>query len=154
MSDTTETTETIEEPEAQETGKGLRAQLENANAELKGYRAKERTEAFESNGLDTSTGQGKAFAQGYDGENSVEAVADYLKSEYEYVYEPPEGENPQNQVIAQGQAALDQLGQTAGSIPVAPEEVDVLAKAEAEGDYATTMQIKSQQMADMMRQRR
>ena len=150
-----ELNETLETPEeVPDTGKGLRAQLEKANSDLKVYREKERVGAFEANGLDTTKGQGKAFVRGYDGENSVEAVATYLKEEYEYVYEAPEGEHPQAQAIAQGQAALDQIGQTAGSVPVVPSEGDVLAKAEAEGDYKKTMAIKGQQMADMMRTRR
>ncbi|GAG00928.1 unnamed protein product, partial [marine sediment metagenome] len=60
----------------------------------------------------------------------------------------------QLQNITQGHEALDQVGQTAGSVPVTPTDGDVLAKAEAEGDYKTTMALKGQQMADMMQQRR
>ena len=155
MDEPIETTETPEETAEQpDTGKGLRAQLEKANAELKGYRTAERADAFRDNGLDPEKGQGKAFARGYDGENTAEAVAKYLQDEYEYVFEAPEGEHPQAEAIAQGHAALDQIGQTAGSVPVSPTEGDVLAKAESDGDYKTTMAIKSQQMAEMMRRNR
>ena len=87
----------------------------------------------------------------YDGEMSKDAILGYAVSEYSY--EAGEGViHPQAEAIAQGQAALDQVGQTAGSL-VAPTQDDVLAKAEAEGDYATTLAIKGQQVADAMNRR-
>ncbi len=42
---------------------------------------------------------------------------------------------------------------TAGSV-AAPTQVDALAKAEAEGDHATSLAIKGQQMAEMLKPRR
>jgi len=52
-----------------------------------------------------------------------------------------------SQQIADQQGALDQVGQTAGSVPVDLSESDALAQAEAAGDYATTMAIKGSQIA-------
>ena len=110
---------------------------------------------YDSIGLDPENKLGKAIAKEYDGEASLEALSAYAKEEYGYEKaETTEPLSPQTQQIAQGHAALEQIGQTAGSVPLAPEEGDNLAKAEAEGDYATTMAIKGQQMADMMRTRR
>lgn len=153
MDEANELTEVAEETAEVETGKGLRAALDKANAELKDFRADARSAAFRDNGLDPDKGEGKAFARGYDGENSAEAVAKYLEDEYEYVYQAPESEHPQSQAITQGHQALDQVGQLAGSVPLSPTDGDVLAQAESEGDYKTTMAIKSQQMAEMMRKR-
>ena len=153
------TEETVETPDpeakAKTEAKGLRGQLENALDDNKKLRSTILTEAYVKLDLDTETGLGKAIAKEYEGEASFDALAAYAKDEYGHEYAAPEvQEDPVVQDIAQGHQALDQIGRTAGSIPVAPTDGDTLAEAEAKGDYATTMQIKSQQMADMMRQRR
>lgn len=155
---TEETTETTEEPTPEP--KGLRATIEKQSGQLKDRDAKIAdlttqllATAYEEIGLDPTTQLGKAIAKEYDGAPSVEALAAYAKDEYDYEAPAREAPSQESQIIAQGNAALDQIGQTAGSVPVSPTEVDVLAKAEAEGDYATTMNIKGQQMADMLRRR-
>ncbi len=152
-----ETVESVE-AESKETGKGLRAQLEKQIAATKAerevsadYRTKLLNRSYEELNLDPTKLIGKAIAEKFDGEPTTEALAAFAKEEYGY--EPPaqaEEQHPQAQQIAQGQAALDQVGQTAGSI-VPPTEVDSLAKAESEGDYSTTLAIKGQQMAEMLK---
>ncbi len=143
MSDTVETPEVDpDEP------KGLRKQLADAHAELKVYKTKDREAAFTDAGLDVSTGMGKAISQVYEGEVSSEAITKFAKDEYGYEI-PVEETNPQVTEITQAQARLDGVTETAGSV-ADPKEGDVLAKAEAEGDYATTMAIKGQQLADML----
>jgi hypothetical protein len=54
-------------------------------------------------------------------------------------------------VIRNEQAALDLIGQTAWSLPVVLTQDDELQKAEAKGDYQTTLAIKSQQMVNLLR---
>ena len=153
---TTEETVETPDPEAKEKSeaKGLRGQLENALKDNKKLRSTILTEAYVKLDLDTETGLGKAIAKEYDGAASFDALAAYAKDEYGHEYTAPVTEPVTNEAITQGHAALDQVGQTAGSVPVSPTDGDVLAKAEAEGDYETTMAIKGQQMADMMRNRR
>jgi hypothetical protein len=153
--ETTETEEVTEEP------KGLRAtiskqsgQLKDKDAEIADLTTQLLQTAYEDIGLDPSTALGKAIAKEYVGAPNVDALAAYAKEEYDYTFEGQATQSPEGQVIAQGHAALDQIGQTAGSVPVAPTEGGVLAEAEAAGDYATTMAIKGQQMADMMRTKR
>ena len=156
-----ETTETTEETPKEEP-KGLRAtiekqsgQLKDKDAEIAGLTTQLLAPAYEDIGLDPSTQLGKAIAKEYTGAPNVDALAAYAKEEYDYVApETRQEQSPESQVIAQGHDALDRIGQTAGSVPLSPTDGDTLAEAEAKGDYATTMQIKSQQMADMMRQRR
>ena len=146
MSETEETTQ----PENE--AKGLRAQLETALDKLKAHDAKDRDRAFSDAGLDITKGVGKAVYKEYEGEMGKDEILAYASTEYSY--EAGEGvQHPQAEAIAQGQAALDQVGQTAGSV-ASPTQDDVLAKAEAEGDYGTTMAIKGQQVADMFRTRR
>jgi hypothetical protein len=156
MSDTTtETVEQTDKAEEKSEAKGLRAKLEESLAETKKLRADALVSAYEKLGLSTNDGLGKAIAKEYDGEANYDALAAYAKNEYGH--DPVVAENPphpQSQAIAQGHQALEQVAQTAGSVPVTPTAGDALAKAEAEGDYATTMAIKGQQMADMMRNRR
>ena len=155
MSDEDTTTETPE----QETGKGLRAQLEKQIGLTKVEQDKNAVlttqllaNAYQDLNLDPATGLGKAIAKEYDGDPTLEGLAKYAKDEYDYEHTPADPTHPDAAIIAQGQAALDQVGQTAGSV-VAPTEGDRLAKAEAEGDYATTMAIKGQQVADLMTRR-
>jgi len=151
--------ETPEETPVEETGKGLRAQLEKQIAATKAEQDKNAAlttklleNAYTDLNLDPTTGLGKAIAKEYQGEASADALAAYAKAEYGYEHTPVDPAHPQAADIANNQAALDQMGNTAGSI-VPPSEKDTLAKAEAEGDYVTTVAIKGQQVADMFRGR-
>ena len=145
--------------EGKDTGKGLRGQLEKQIAATKVEQDKNavlRTQLLDRSytelGLDPTKLVGKAIAENYDGEPTTEALAAYAKEQYSYepVAAAPAAHPLAGQIESQ-QNALDQIGQTAGSVPVAPAQGDVLAKAEAEGDYATTMAIKGAQVADMFR---
>jgi len=144
-----ETTETS----AEETGKGLRAQLEKTLAKNKKLEAREMTRSFNDLGLSLDKGLGKAIAKEYDGEITTEAIAAYADSEYDYTYEAPPAANPQAQAIQQTQAQIDTASQGAGSVPVTPTELEALAAAEAEGNYKQTMAIKGNQIANMFQQR-
>jgi hypothetical protein len=139
------------ENETVETGKGLRAKLEEALAENRELKAEKRVAAFEKAGLATDTGLGKAIFKEYDGELSEDAVREYAKTEYGWEA-APEPTHPDARQITEEQARLDQAGETAGSV-VAPTQEDILAKAEAEGDVNTTMAIKGAQVAEMFRGR-
>jgi len=142
MSDT-ETTEVQTDPDEP---KGLRKQLNVANEKLRVANAREMSRAFDEVGLNTDSGLGKAIAKEYEGEITPEAIAAYAKEEYKW-----EGttvsEHPEAQTIAQGQAALDQVGEAAGSVPLAPTEGQTLAEAEAKGDYQKTLAMKGDQVA-------
>jgi hypothetical protein len=142
--------------EGKETGKGLRGQLEKqivktneVQADNQALRTQLLDRSYQELGLDPSKLVGKAIAEKYEGEPTTEALAEFAKAEYGYEPVPVTEVNPLTQQIVTQQAALDQVGQTAGSVPVVPSETDVLAKAEAEGDYATAMNIKGNQVAEM-----
>ena len=146
---------TTETPEP-ETGKGLRAQLEkqvdkvkDRDATIADLTTKLLSQAYADLNLDPTTGLGKAIAKEYEGDPTLAGLSAYAKDEYGYEHTPADPAHPEAAIIAQGQAALDQVGQTAGSV-VDSTPGEVLAKAEAEGDYATTMAIKGQQLADML----
>lgn len=135
----------VEEQEP-ESGKGLRAQLEATQAELRELKERALDDAFGRNGLSRTSGVGKAFAQSYDGEPTPEAVAEYLQAEYQFEAEPEA--HPFAQAIARGQAELDALHATGGS--VAPmTHADELARAEARGDTDTSIALKSDQLSKM-----
>ncbi len=140
------------EAQDKDSGGGLRKQLEKALEENRGLKADKRDEILAGIGLDPETGLGKALAEKFDaGDATIENLAEIATNQYGHVV--LEGEHPMAQQIAQGQKQIDEVGKTAGSI-AAPSQSDALAKAEAEGDYATTMAIKGQQMADMLKTRR
>ena len=145
MSDTVETTETPSDDDP----KGLRAQLNAANAELKTLKARERATAFTEAGFDVTKGLGKAIEKEYTGELTKDGVLAYAESEYGHVNEAV-AEHPEAGQIADAQGRLDAAGQTAGSI-APPSQVDALATAEADGDYATTMQIKANQLTGLLK---
>ena len=138
-----ETTTTTPDPDEP---KGLRKQLADAHAKLKEYEVKEMGSAFESLKLDTDKGLGKAIAKEYNGEMTVDAIAKYAKDEYGYEVPTDEAPHPQAEDIATNQQALDQIGQTAGSV-VAPSDQDKLAEAEATGDVKTSLALKGQEVA-------
>ena len=143
--------ENMETPEIPDDDpKGLRAQLNAALAENKDLKADRREAAFAEAGFDVTKGLGKAIDKEYTGVLTSEAVLAYAETEYGHVNEAVSAHPEAGQITA-AQERLDQAGQTAGSIPVAPTEAGALAQAEADGDYATTMAIKGNQVAEMMR---
>jgi hypothetical protein len=145
--------------EGKETGKGLRAQLEKqiektnaSEASNQVLRTQLLDRSYQELGLDPTKLVGKAIAEKYQGEPNTEALAEFAREEYGYVPVAPSPEtHPLAQQIDVQQAALDQVGLTAGSVPVSPTESDALAAAEAAGDYGLTMAIKGQQVADMFK---
>jgi len=144
---TEETTETTEvEPEA----KGLRAQNDQLRKKVRDLEATEANGTIAGLGLTLETGIGLVLSEQFN--KGDLALGDIAEAAIKYGHVVPEAQpvvHPEAEAIAQGQAVLDQIGQTAGSV-APPTQGDALAKAEAEGDYATTLAIKGQQLADMM----
>lgn len=125
--------------------KQLRAAEKAAREENVRLKARLMEGAYNQVGLNPDTGLGKAIAKEYKGDPSAEGLAEYAKAEYGY--EKPAGEiNPQAQAIAAETARLDQASAGAGSVPVT-DQGDLLAQAEAEGNYDLTMALKGQQVA-------
>ena len=142
-----------ETADSKETGGGLRKELERSKAENKTLRESVRINAFSNAGIDTSTGLGKAIAQVYDGENTAEAIQKFANEEYGWVATQQVADHPAAQAIHEGNARQEQMQQQSGSI-VPPTNQDALAKAEAEGDWDTTMAIKSRQVQEMFDRQR
>ena len=143
------TTETETEAAPVEEAKGLRGKLETALAENRTLKAEKLSSSFTEIGLNPDEGLGKAIAKEYTGEISTEALATYAKAEYGYEGSV-ESTHPEAEAITGGTERLDAVAQSAGSI-AEPTQGDALQKAEAEGDYATTMAIKGQQVAAMLK---
>ena len=151
MDEATTETEITEDAPKGDAPKQLRDALKRANAENTKLKGQIMAGAYEELGLDREAGLGKAINKEYDGETSLEALAAYAQAEYGYA--PPVGtDHPEAGVITAQQAQLDAAAQGAGSV-VPPTELDALAKAEAEGDAATSMAIKGNQVARMFQGR-
>ncbi len=144
--ETTETTEVQPEPEA----KGLRAQNDQLRKEVRDLKATKANDTIAGLGLTLETGIGLVLSEQFSkGDLALEDITEAATKYGHVVPEAQTAVHPEAEAIAQGQAVLDQIGQTAGSV-APPTQSDALSKAEAEGDYATTMAIKGQQLADMM----
>jgi hypothetical protein len=146
MDEANDTTEVESQPEA----KGLRAQVEALSKENREYKVKERDGIISGLGLETTTGLGLALVEQFDrGDLALADIAQTATDKYGHVVQATaEPAHPQAQAITEGTARLEAVGQTAGSV-MNPTADDLLRKAEVEGDYRTTMAIKSQQVADM-----
>ena len=125
--------------------KGLRKQLNEAHKEINDLNTKVLAPAYDKLGLDTKSGLGKAIAKEYKGEASFDALAKFASDEYGHVAPENSGDHPDATAIAAGQAQLDAAGNVSGSIAPTDQLTD-LAKAEAEGDWATAMRIKADQV--------
>ncbi len=136
--------------ETEDTGKGLRAQLEKAHEEIRGLKGTQKGQAFKDAGLDVTTGLGKAIFKEYDGDLTSEAVSAYATEEYGYQPAPGQDLHPQAQNIQAAQTQLDVVGQQAGSIQP-PTEATELQEAETSGDYQKAMSIKAKQMESWFR---
>ena len=150
------TQEVVEAPSVDtksENAKGLRKQLDDAHKTIADMRTGLLDPAYVKLGLNPETGLGKAIAKEYDGAASYEALAEFAQTEYGHI--APEVEPDANPLAGQIHAESDKLEKVAGSAMsvTPPTQLDDLQKAEAEGDYATTMAIKGQQIADMMNRR-
>ncbi len=138
MADEQEPTETQESE-----GSALRKKLEEVLAENKAYKARERERAFKDAGYDPQDGHGKALAKLYDGDPDPAAIAQFAKDEFGW--EPPAATPSPEQQRAEGEQRLQQLNSNALP-PRDPSDDDLIAKAEAEGDWLTFNRLNAQKL--------
>ena len=152
--ETTEETseETPDEGSSKDSGpiKQLRAAEKAAREEATEFRTLLMEGAYSQVGLNPDEGLGKAIAKEYKGKPTATALAEFALEEYNYTA-PAGQDHPQGAQIVTAQTQLDSAAIGAGSVAL-PTEADALAKAEAEGDTATTMAIKGAQVSRMMGQ--
>jgi transposase-like protein len=129
--------------------KQLRDRLARSEVELASVKEREMARAWHDVGLSPDEGPGKAYAQLCDGEPGD--LTAYLEAEYGYVYEGPE--NPLSAAITDQYSRLDAMSVGAGSVPAVTPWDQQLAKAEATGDTDTSMAMKGDQVARMLRDR-
>ena len=144
--------ETPEGDKPKEEAKGMRAQIESLSAENRELKEGKRDDIITELGLKNDTGLGLALVEQFDAGNlPLDDIAKAATEKYGHVApdaQPPA--HPQAQQVAQAQARVDDLGQTAGSI-APPTQDEMLAKAEAEKDFNTTLAAKGAQLTDMLR---
>jgi len=102
------------------------------------------SKAFNDLGLDPESGIGRAAAVKFEGE--AEDLAEFVAEQFDYFGSA----HPMAGAITAAQGRLDKLGETAGTMPPIPTADQKLAKAEAKGDYKTTLEIKSRQLGNML----
>ncbi len=134
-----------------EDAKGLRKQLAEAHKDLAEANAKILTPAYEKLGLNPELGLGKAIAKEYDGPASFEGLAEFAQTEYGHVAPDVEPDaHPQAEAIHTETDKLEQVAGAATSVVPATQGTE-LQKAEADGNYQTTLAIKGQQLAEMLK---
>ncbi len=148
---TEEAVEAPSEAAKPEDAKGLRKQLNEAHETIASQRTDLLTPAYQKLGLNPETGLGKAIAKEYNGPASFDALAEFAQTEYGHV--GPELDPDLHPQATEIHAETDKLEQVAGAATsvVPPTKGDQLQKAEADGDYGSTLAIKGQQLADMLK---
>lgn len=127
----------------------LRAALKAANARNAKLEAIVMKDVYAAADLDPTKGLGKAIAKEYDGEPTIEGLAEFAKAEYGYDV-PEQPDNPVAEQVVEATATADAIRQV--TKPVVPDSKDeTRRKAEAEGDYETLSQIKGDQLRNLMR---
>ena len=143
--------ETPEGDKPKDEAKGMRAQIENLSKENRELKADKRDGIISGLGLKADEGIGMVLVEQFDkGDLALDGI---VKASEKYGHVVPEVQPQQNPMagqIAQSQQALDNIGQTAGSI-APPTDNEQLAKAEADKDFNTTIAMKSAQIGEMLR---
>lgn len=109
-------------------------------------------------GLDPSKGLGKKMVDGYDGEIDRDQFLAWAETEYEW--KPPSGDQPPpapapapaaqgvNQVVAEASQRQETVVES--TQPLTPPDLDAaIAKAEADGDIARSVALKTQKAINL-----
>ena len=141
------------EPEAQPEpeAKGLRAQNDQLRQKVRDLEAKEALGTITGLGLNPETGIGLVLTEKLDkGDLALDGIAAEATKYGHVVPDAQPVAHPQAQQIQTAQAALDNVGATAGSI-APPSRDEVMAQAEVDKDFNTTLAGKGAQLTEMLR---
>lgn len=134
-----DTTDELEAAPVAEGPKELREALKREQTARKEAEAKLRQVAFREAGFDPNAGVGKLLASQYDGEPEVDAIRAFATE-----YGLDTGSTPAPAVaVDDAQARVDAV--VAASTSQVPDNLEAqIAQAEAEGDFAAALTLKSQ----------
>jgi len=145
--DTDPTTPPVDDPEEKDPA-WYRDQMSAKDVEIKELtkttnrqRVKLMEETFSKVGLDPAVGLGKAIAEKYQGEPTVDDLRTFAIEEYSW--EPPEEleENPLAKPIVDAQGRVDKAVKAADSTQQSAVDLQI-AEAEEKGDFATSIMLK------------
>lgn len=132
-----------------------RQQIEEKNAENKALRETIRNQMFDSiPGLDRTKGIGKTMTDTYDGELNKGAFLEWAEERFEFKPSTegggqntpdPTAQNV-NGIVSQSQQRQEQAVEGGQSLNPPSDLAERIAKAEAEGDYATAISLKTQSL--------
>ena len=144
MSDTPNVESTDEDP------KGMRAIISEQAAELRQLKGEKKDAILSDLGLSADKGLGLALSESFErGDVTLDNLASTATEKYGHVVPDAAAapSHPQAAQVQEQQARLDQVGATAGAIPVAPTDEQRLLEAEQNRDNAQTMAMKGQEVA-------
>jgi hypothetical protein len=130
----------------------LREQLKKAQSENKELKAFKADAVFKEAGFDTSTGEGKALKNLYDGELQADAIKQFASQEFGWGQAPAEAteQEAQKQKVVTSQENLDTVIEA--SVPVEPVGLDdQINQAQADGDWATSSALKADKLKQLLK---
>ena len=148
-----EMNETVEETQEDNNAiKQMRERIKELEAVEKEYKTVQTDNAIKDAGFDPNSGQGKALKDLYKGELTSDAIQQFAQEQYGWTSESPTTPDPQaaqKSRVVTSQESLDTVIEA--SVPVEPVSVnDQIAQAQADGDWATSSNLKADQLRKLL----
>jgi len=148
-----EMNETVEETKEDNNAiKQMRERIKELEAVEKEYKTVQTDNAIKDAGFDPNSGQGKALKDLYKGELTSDAIQQFAQEQYGWTSESPTTPDPQaaqKSRVVTSQESLDTVIEA--SVPVEPVSVnDQIAQAQADGDWATSSNLKADQLRKLL----
>ena len=132
--------------------KQMRERIKELEAVEKEYKTVQADNAIKDAGFDPNSGQGKALKDLYKGELTSDAIQQFAQEQYGWTSESPTTPDPQaaqKSRVVTSQESLDTVIEA--SVPVEPVSVnDQIAQAQADGDWATSSNLKADQLRKLL----
>ena len=142
---------TVEEMQDNNAIKQMRERIKELESVEKEFKSVQMANAIKDAGFDPDTGAGKALKDLYKGELQADAIKEFA-SQYGWGDAPaePTQEELQRQRVVSSQDNLDTVIEA--SVPVEPVGLDdQIAKAQADGDWATSSALKADKLKALLK---
>ena len=144
---------TVEETQEDNTAiKQMRERIKELEGVEKEYKSVKMNNLIQDAGFDPASGQGKALKDLYKGELTSDAIQQFAQEQYGWTSESPTTPDPQaaqKSRVVTSQESLDTVIEA--SVPVEPVSVnDQIAQAQADGDWATSSNLKADQLRKLL----
>ena len=124
--------------------KEMREKLESYEGKIAEFEAKERKQVFQSAGLDTSTGVGKAVEMMYEGDMTVDGIQAYASEEFgvEFGQQDRIQDNVKQSQVEQSQNRLENIQQNSVAELYDEDVVGQIREVESKGTIRQSITAK------------